>query len=305
MTTFAVIGFPLDHTLSPTFHNYLFDRLGLDARYRALETTPGELGKVAQQLRDGALTGINITRPHKTAFLAYLDRIAPEAIPVGAVNCVAMDRGELVGYNTDLAGLTYALTGANFPIAGSRVLLLGAGGAARAALTVLRQQGAAQICVAGRRVVSVQQFIGSFPRDGGVTTLKAEQLDAALDTTPYQLIINATPVGLWPQTDAAVLVEDQLHRGQTVLDMVYHPENTLLLQRAKAQGGRIIPGLEMFIGQGLASLRHWFPGVLAHDNGLGNIPSDFQVSALKTVLLTALENHATETQPARLSADRP
>lgn len=305
MTTFAVIGYPLGHTLSPTFHNYLFDRLGLDARYRALETTPGELGKVAQQLRHGELTGINITLPHKTAFLAYLDRIAPEALPVGAVNCVGMDQGELVGYNTDLAGLYYALTSAKFPIAGSQVLLLGAGGAARAALTALRQQGAAQICVAGRRVAAVQHFIGSFPRDGDATTLKAEQLDAALDTTPYQLIINATPVGMWPQTDAALLVEDQLHGGQTVLDMVYRPEKTLLLQRAKAQGCRIIPGLEMFIGQGLASLQHWFPGVLAHEHGPGNISPDFQVSDIKAVLLAALENNATDSEPTPLSDDRP
>lgn len=305
MTTFAVIGYPLGHTLSPTLHNYLFDRLGLDARYRALETTSGELGTVAQQLRQGELTGINITLPHKTAFLAYLNRIAPEALPVGAVNCVLMDRGELVGYNTDVAGLTYALTGAQFPIAGSQVLLLGAGGAARAAITALRQQGAAQICVAGRRVAAVQQFIGSFPHDDGTTTLKAEQLDGALDTTPYQLIINATPVGMWPRTDAAILEKDQLHAGQTVLDMVYHPEMTQLLQLAKAQGCPIIPGLDMFIGQGLASLQHWFPGVFAHGHGSGNISPDVQLSDLKVVLLAALKDHAKDSEPAPLSENRP
>ncbi len=304
MNTFAIIGYPLGHTLSPTLHNYLFDRLDLDARYRALETTPDELGKIAQQLRHGELTGINITLPHKTAFLAYLDRIAPEALPVGAVNCVGMDQGELVGTNTDLAGLNYALAGANFPIAGSKVLLLGAGGGARAALTALRQQGAAQICVAGRRMAALQQFIGSFPPDGGTTTLKAEQLDAALDTTPYQLIINATPVGMWPQTDAAVLEEDQFHEGQTVLDMVYRPEKTLLLQRAKARGGRVIPGLEMFIGQGLASLQHWFPGVLVHKHEPGNISPDIQVPAIKAMLLAALENRATDMKATPLPEDR-
>ncbi len=290
MKNFAVIGHPLGHSLSPTLHNHVFRRLSLDARYQAQDTPAEGLAEVARRLRQGDLVGINITLPHKTAFMAHLDEVAPDAAPVGAVNCVVVDGGKLIGHNTDVTGIGYAIRQAGFQVRGRSVLIMGAGGAARAAMAALLLQGAGHICVADLRGEDVQSFLADFREQAVATTLKGDLLRPGLETAPYQLLINATPVGMWPQIDASLLHADQLHRGQAVFDLVYHPEETLLLQRAVERGCRTVTGLDMFIAQGLASLEHWFPGVIY--NEVGELNPGIELAALKAALSAAIENHA-------------
>ena len=293
MKNFAVIGHPLAHSLSPVLHNHVFDRLSLDARYQALDTPPEGLAEVARQLRQGDLAGINITLPHKTAFMAHLDEAAPDAAPVGAVNCVVVDGSRLVGHNTDVTGICYALGQGGFRAAGSSVLIIGAGGGGRAVVAALLLLGAGHICVVDCRKPAVQSLLADFREQAGSTTLEARLISPELDTAPYQLLINATPVGMWPQVEASLLRADQLHRGQTVFDLVYHPENTLLLQQALERGCRTITGLDMFIAQGLASLEHWFPGVIY--NEAGELNHAIELPALKAVLSAAIKEHTSST----------
>ena len=290
MKNFAVIGHPLGHSLSPTLHNHVFRRLSLEACYQALDTPPEGLVEVARRLRQGDLVGINITLPHKTAFMAHLDEVAPDAAPVGAVNCIVVDQGRLIGHNTDVTGVQYALRQAGFQAGGCSVLIMGAGGAARAAMAALLLLGAGHICVADLRGEDVQSFLADFREQAGAITLEGDLLRPGLETAPYQLLINATPVGMWPQIDASLLHADQLFQGQTVFDMVYHPEETLLLQRASQRHCRVITGLEMFIAQGLASLEHWFPGVIY--NEAGELNPGIELPALKAALSAAIEDHA-------------
>ena len=298
MKKFAVIGHPLDHSLSPALHNHVFHRLSLDAHYQALDTLPEGLAGVARQLRQGELAGINITLPHKTAFLAHLDETAPDAARVGAVNCVVVDRCRLVGHNTDVTGICYALKQGAFQTAGSDVLIIGAGGGGRAVVAALMLLGADHICVVDCRKPAVQSLRADFREQAGGTTLEGRLISPKLDTAPYQLLVNATPVGMWPRTGDSPLRADQLHRGQTVFDLVYRPENTLLLRRALERGCRTVTGLDMFIAQGLASLEHWFPGVIY--NEVGELNPGIELPALKAALSTAVEEQASSTGPSTL-----
>jgi len=290
MKNFAVIGHPLSHTLSPALHSHIFHRLSLDARYQALDTPPEGLAEVSRQLRQGDLAGINITLPHKTAFMEHLDMVAPDAAPVGAVNCVVVDQGRLIGHNTDVTGIQYALRQAGFKVRGSSVLVVGAGGGGRAVVAALLLLGACHICVVDCRKPAVQSLLANFREQAGSTTLEGRLIQPELDTAPYQLLVNATPVGMWPLTGESSLRTDQLHGRQTVFDLVYHPEKTLLLQRAVGRGCRTVTGLDMFIAQGLASLEHWFPDVIY--NEVGELNPGVELAALKAALSAAIEDHA-------------
>ena len=292
MKDFAVIGTPVGHSLSPILHNELFRRLGIAARTRAVETLPVDLAKVAGQLRGGSLAGINITLPHKSAFIAHLDELVPEAEAVGAVNCVTLEQGRLVGHNTDVTGLVNAVQQSGFTPAGRDVLVMGAGGAARAAVVALQKLGARGICIAARKDQAWQNLCADLQPSAGLAALSGQQLGTQLDTTPFQLLINATPVGMWPHTHTAPLLPTQLHKGQTVLDMVYHPEETRLLDQARARDCQVITGLAMFVTQALASLEIWFPGLIYDTEGEQNPRLD--IPSLKVSLRMVMEDQQGE-----------
>lgn len=302
MKTFAVIGTPLAHTLSPVLHNEVFHRLGLDARYIARETAAPELPEIARQLRAGALAGINITAPHKTAFLPHLDDLAPEAGAADAVNCVAVNGGRLVGHNTDLTGIAASLADGAFDAPGSAALVLGAGGAARAAVAALLRLGTSSIHVAARREQAARQLCGALQPLAGSAPLTGRLLDPRLDTGAFRLIMNATPVGMWPRVDSSPLLAEQLHEGQLLFDLVYRPEITLLLERARAAGCTVISGLELFLTQGLASLELWLPGRIYE--APGRLVPELQLPGLRDVLRAALLGQATALDEAPATGER-
>lgn len=286
MRSFAIIGTTLKHTLSPTLHNHIFELLGIEAHYKTWEVPAAALKDVAFQLREGYLSGINITLPHKSAFLQFLDDVEEEAKLVGAVNCVAVEQGRLLGYNTDITGILYALESHGFNPSGKSVLILGNGGSARAAMGAFRHLGAKSIGIASRREGAATRFLADFRDRNNDTELKVHKLWPGLDTSPYNLIINATPVGMWPELDNTALQKEQLHSGQTVFDFIYYPERTYLQKLALDKGCQVISGIDMFIGQGLASLDHWFPGSTYQKNGQLNPGID--IDSLKSMLLSTL-----------------
>ena len=205
MKNLAVMGYPLGHTLSPVLHNQLYGQLGITARYVALETPSDGLEAVAARLRSGELTGINITRPHKSAFMAHLDDMTPDVTATGAVNCVSVEGAGLRGHNTDLAGIAYALSEAGYRCQGKQALVLGAGGAARAAVVALNREGVSAIRVAARNETAAMELVQSLPPEHRPVDIRALPLTADLDTRPFELLVNATPVGQWPLVDATLL----------------------------------------------------------------------------------------------------
>jgi shikimate dehydrogenase len=290
MRSFAVIGTPLEHTLSPTLHNHIFALLGQEAHYKVWEVPPVALADVALQLREGQLSGINITLPYKSAFLPYLDDVDEDAKLVGAVNCVSVEHGTLLGHNTDITGIIFALKSNDFNPKGKSVLILGNGGSARAAMGAFQHLGAKCISIASRREGAANRFLDDFKDRHNDIQLKVHRLSPGLDTSPYQLIVNATPVGMWPELENTPLRKEQLHSSQTVFDFIYYPDKTYLQKLAMEKNCQVIGGIDMFICQGLASLEHWFPGLIYRKNGELNPKID--IPHLNSILLSALMDSA-------------
>ena len=246
MTPFAeVIGDPVAHSLSPAIHGFWLARLGLPGRYQATTVRAAGLAAFFESRRgDPAWRGCNVTAPLKQAVIPLLD----EAGAIGAVNCVVPDRGRLIGHNTDIDGIAEALTGADL----RRVMLIGAGGAARAALAWLDAAGARHVAILAR---DPNKAAYELDFKGKVCPLDAPNLAKA------SLVINASPLGMahaGAMPDVLLAGLPAAAAGATVFDMVYEPRDTALLRAARAADLRTVDGLTMLIGQARRAFRLFF-----------------------------------------------
>ena len=243
----GLLGYPIEHSVSPAMHNAAFAHLGLDWAYLPLPLLPDRLGEALRGLLALGFRGANLTIPHKEQALAYLDDITSEARALGAVNTITIEDYKLVGHNTDADGFLAALTEAGGQH--QRAVVLGAGGAARAVVQALRKIGVS-VTVANRTLERALRL----PVD--VCALDAPSLGAVLKQA--DLLVNATPVGTWPAVEASPLPEGlTLSPDLTVFDLVYNPLETRLLQQARLSGAQTINGLGMLVYQGAAALRLW------------------------------------------------
>jgi shikimate dehydrogenase len=263
-TLVGLIGWPVGHSVSPAMHNAAFAALGLDWRYVPLPvdpTQPGAVGDAVRGMRALGMAGINVTVPHKQAVLPFLDHIAPAAQAMRAVNTiiVAAD-GSLTGDNTDAPGFIADLRAHGVEPAGRHVLVLGAGGSARAIVYGLAQAGAHHITIANRSVARAEQLLADLRPFLDATTGAVIALPNGLAETAEQvtLIVNCTSLGMTPHADTTPWpVELPLRPDQTVYDLVYNPAETRLLQQARAGGAQAIGGLGMLIWQGALAFEHW------------------------------------------------
>ncbi|MBV8161114.1 MAG: shikimate dehydrogenase [Acidimicrobiia bacterium] len=246
----AVIGSPIRHSISPVIHNAAFRALDLDWVFAAFEVAPGRAPAAVEGARDLGLAGLSVTMPHKGDVARAVDRLTPTAEVLGAVNTVVR-RGarELVGDNTDGAGFLDALRAdEGFDAAGRRCLIVGAGGAARAVLVALASAGAAEVVVANRTRGRAEQAAALAP---GIARIgSAEEADHA------DLVVNATPVGM-AGSRALPVPTSALGPGQLVVDLVYHPALTPLVEAARAAGATAANGLGMLIHQAAHAFRLW------------------------------------------------
>ncbi|MGC8825724.1 MAG: shikimate dehydrogenase [Anaerolineae bacterium] len=250
----GIIGWPVEHSLSPVMHNAAFTALGLNWRYAAFPVPPQYLGDAVRGLRALGLAGANITIPHKEAVIPFLDVLSPAAKAVGAVNTICVDGEYLLGDNTDVLGFLAALDQAEVPLHGRRALVLGAGGSARAAVYGLLLRGA-QVYILARTPARARRLADDMRaavEGGKVETV--EQAPGEVD-----VVVNCTPVGMWPQYDgeSPLPAEVHLHPGMAVMDLVYRPLETVLLRQAREAGARAVSGLEMLVWQGAAAFKHW------------------------------------------------
>jgi len=242
---FGVIGNPISHSLSPVMHNTAYVAAKKDAVL--LPFLVERLAEFVKVIPEFGLKGFCVTLPHKTAILRYLDECDSVAKEIGAVNTVTVTRsGKLVGANTDYIGVARALEG-KMKLKGSRVLLYGAGGAARAAAFALANAGA-EVWVCARREVAAKQLARAV--HGNVVRR------AALRTASFDAILNATPIGMHPHIEDSPLRLDELNCS-LVMDLIYRPLQTKLLRMAAKTGIRTVSGVEMFVAQGAAQWEHW------------------------------------------------
>ncbi|MGP8080766.1 MAG: shikimate dehydrogenase [Dehalococcoidales bacterium] len=256
----GIMGDPIEHTMSPAMHNAAFTKQGIEYFYIPFKVKSMELRKAVEGIRGLNLRGVNVTIPHKVAVMQFLDRIDPLAENIGAANTVVNDGGILTGYNTDATGFLQALHDRNIEPAEKRVLLLGAGGAARAISHILTREKARLIILNRKQELSWVEDLAArlsrnYKADIKVGELTSENLKKAMNN--IDLLVNATSLGMSPEIDATPVPAELLHANLTVFDAVYNPLRTRLLREAGAAGAKTIDGLEMLVRQGAASFEIW------------------------------------------------
>jgi len=257
----GIFGDPVAHSLSPRMQNAAIQASGLDAAYVPFHVTTAQLCDAVKAIRAMSIRGVNLTIPHKEAACELVDELDASAQMIGAINTIVNDNGRLKGYNTDGLGLLKALKQElGCDVAGKRVMLLGAGGACRAALVALCQAKAAWVGIANRTRNRSQALIEEFsPKFSGTAFAEYELGPSLLNTCdgPVDLLVNTTSVGLKGE-DFGFPVVDCLKPGGAVFDMVYAPESTMLLDQAMKRGLDTADGLGMLAAQGEAAFALWF-----------------------------------------------
>lgn len=250
---YALLGETLKHTMSPPIHSRLFELKNRDFEYELVEVSAEELGDKAKYLN--SLSGYNITIPHKIGIIEYIDKLDDTAKKYNSVNCVDNKNGILTGYNTDVDGFLRSLS-ANGGKLDGKVLLLGAGGVGR--------MMAIETCCAGGELTMavlpdfipqteiVKEDILKICPDAKVRIVTLDSIDG-----DYDVMINATPVGMYPKCDACVVSDEVISRTKFVFDAIYNPRETQLLKKAKAMGITAVGGMAMLVWQAVSAHEIW------------------------------------------------
>lgn len=249
----ALIGSPVEHSLSPVIHQAAFDAAGVEWTYAAFDVAPGRAAAAVDAMRVLGIRGLSVTMPHKHDVAAAVDRLDPAASALGSVNTVSWDGDELVGSSTDGAGFVASLADEGIDVDGIRVAVIGAGGAARSVIDALGRAGADSIRVINRTADRAE----SASRLAAVASV-----GSADDIARADLVINASSVGMGVDpavsTDGDVACDPALlSPNQIVVDLVYHPLQTAWLTRAALAGARTVDGLGMLIHQAAQQQLAW------------------------------------------------
>ncbi|HHY40725.1 MAG TPA: shikimate dehydrogenase [Syntrophaceticus sp.] len=256
---YGLFGDPVEHSLSPIMHNTAFQALGLDCVYLPFLVKVKDIGSAVQAVRALHLAGVNLTIPLKEHVLPYLDEVEKEAEHIGAVNTIVNRDGRLCGYNTDAPGFLASLKAAGFDPSGKNAVILGAGGAARAVSFALAKVGAARINIYNRSVEKAEKLAADLNAAYRLPTAAGDiSSDLAAALKGAELLVNATPVGMYPDhRSAPLLSRKQLHQGLLVCDLIYNPLQTRLLDEAEAAGCRVLNGVGMLVWQGALAFQLW------------------------------------------------
>ncbi|MFQ5497582.1 MAG: shikimate dehydrogenase [Nitrosopumilus sp.] len=252
--TFAVIGDPIEHSLSPNIHSAAFRELDLDCSYIAYRIPKGELKEGIEGLKKIKIDGFNITIPHKVDMMKYLDKTDESCSLIGAVNTVSNKDGVLKGYNTDMDGFLDPFKKKKLNIQNTKVLLLGAGGAARAIVAGFAKEKAKSITIANRTLEKaniLSEFAEKIGIDANPITIK----DVKESAKDYDIIVNATSIGL--KNEPSPISLNNIDEKTIVYDIVYMPMNTDFLKNAKEKNAVIIYGYEMLLGQAVRAFEIW------------------------------------------------
>jgi shikimate dehydrogenase len=254
----GVIGDPVEHSLSPAIQNAAFNHLKLDFVFLAFRVKAVELEDAMRGMRGLGIHGLNVTMPHKKAVTAFVDELDPTAKFLCAVNTILNRNGRLCGFNTDGVGALKALQENGATLSGKKVLLLGAGGAAKA-ITFSLAKEADELVLLNRTPEKAKELAESLNQILGKKVTGATLSPNAIQENlrDSDVLINATSVGMHPNASQSPVAPEWLKPDLTVMDIVYNPVETKLAKDAKAAGARVISGVEMLIHQGAASFEIW------------------------------------------------
>jgi len=257
----GVIGWPVQHSLSPPMHNAAFRALGLNWVYVAFAVPPDKIGAAIAGMRALGIRGLNVTIPHKAAVVSHLDEISPTSRQLGVVNTIVNADGHLRGDSTDGAGFIRALTEAGEEVTDNRVVLIGAGGSARAVALAAAQEQPEELVIVNRtpqRAVELAELVGAAGRLEAVRAIAMDSPEVARVVSSADVVIDATPIGMYPHTNVApVISPGWLRPCQLVCDLTYNPRDTVLLQAAREAGARTLDGTGMLVHQGAIAFEQW------------------------------------------------
>ncbi|MFB7157166.1 MULTISPECIES: shikimate dehydrogenase [unclassified Lysinibacillus] len=251
---FAVIGDPIEHSKSPAMHNAWFEERSIDAAYIPVHVPSENLESAVSGLKTLGASGWNITIPHKTAIIPYLDELDELAEKMGAVNTVVRTKeGKLKGYNTDGVGFVRSLEEAVGKSHKDKpVLLIGAGGAARGIAFAMQQQGYTNLTIANRTVANAQAIVDEMGIGHAISLADAEE-----SLADFGILVQMTSAGLATGNFSMPFSLERLAEGAIVADIVYNPLMTPFLKAAEEKGATVVTGLGMFVHQGAIAFEHW------------------------------------------------
>jgi shikimate dehydrogenase len=255
----AIIGRPLSHSLSPQIHNAAFEDMNLNWRYIPLEIKENAIKKLVEIGKSGSnIVGFNVTMPYKRAIMPYLDAFDDLSILANAVNVVHFKDGKAKGYNTDVNAIKKAIAEVEPALKGKKVFIMGSGGVAQAAAVALAMSQVSVVRIANRTYENAETLKDDLSKKfkgivfEAVTGDKTGQAIADSD-----IIINATPVGMYKNENKIPFFVDNIERDRTVVDMIYRPKLTGLLKEAKSKGLKIVSGASVFLRQAIDSFEIW------------------------------------------------
>ncbi len=259
---FAVLGDPIGHSMSPIMHSDLLSFYEIDAHYLPFKVKTEDLSAAIKGLKAIGISGFNVTVPHKSSIIPFLDDIDPLALSIGAVNTVVNENGNLVGYNTDGFGFLEGLNPFITSIGDKKILIIGAGGAARAIFFTIAKMKPQVVDIANRTINKAVELIKACPFD---TTSKALTLEeAGQQLAEYDIVIQTTMMGMYPNISEMPISLNNLKAQSLVCDIIYNPLETQFLKEAKQKDAAIQNGIDMFVYQGALAFEKWtgiFPDV--------------------------------------------
>lgn len=258
----GVIGWPIEHSLSPAMQNAALEEMGLNWTYLAFAVEPERVGEALAGVRGLGLVGLNVTIPHKSAVIEHLDEFDDAVEALGVANTIVRrEDGSLMGHNTDGPGFLRSLAEHGHGVEGRAVTLTGAGGSARSVAWACARDGARRITVVNRtleRAEEVAELVRSTTGLDEVAAIALDASEAREAVSAADVIVDCTSVGMYPQHEVdPVIPADWMRAGQVVADLTYNPIDTVLLQAARGVGAETVDGAGMLVHQGAISLQYW------------------------------------------------
>ena len=244
---YGLIGKSLEHSVSKTIHSEFFKVLGVEGSYEHYEVKENLVETYVRNFRDLGYGGVNVTIPYKIRVMEFLDHISPEALSIGSVNTIRFSSGKMEGYNTDYLGFGMLLDHNRIQARGKSCLVLGTGGASKAVIKYLEDQGADSIVLASR---NPDHKTGN----EGHKVVSYKDLE---DMNGIYLIVNATPLGMYPKVEESPLPRSIVRKAEAIVDLIYNPEETKMLGYAREENKIHANGLLMLVGQAIAAQEIW------------------------------------------------
>ncbi|MCB2291095.1 shikimate dehydrogenase [Clostridium sp. CS001] len=250
MGIYGLLGETLKHSISPRLHSIILKKIMVEGTYELFETQKEEVKNTINTFKDMGVVGVNVTIPYKTTIMKYIDETIGTAKKIGAVNTICFKNKKTIGYNTDYTGFGMLLKNNNIDTNNKKAVILGNGGAAKAVIEYLIDNGISEITIVSR----------SINESEGIKDKKEFNI-IPYEKMPYlkdkDIIINCTPCGMYPSVDNCPIEKSSIAKVSSVVDLIYNPKETLLLKHAKELNKKAVNGLYMLIGQAIAAQEIW------------------------------------------------